>query len=34
MPSSSEEVKVDVWYNKSSVERYLVSSRVETLNIS
>lgn len=34
MPSGSEEVKVDVWYNKSSVEQYLVSSRVETLNIS
>lgn len=34
MPSSSEEVKVDVWYNKSAVEQYLVSSRVETLNIS
>lgn len=34
MPSGSEEVKVDVWYNKSAVERYLVSSRVETLNIS
>ena len=33
LPSGSEEVRVEVWYNVSSVEKYLVSSRVETLKI-
>lgn len=30
---TEQEVKVDIWYNVSSVEKYLVSSRVETLKI-
>lgn len=34
MPSSSEEVEVEIWYNVSSVEKYLISSRVETLKIA
>lgn len=33
LPSGSEEVRVEIWYQVSSVERYLVSSRVETLKI-
>lgn len=30
---TEQEVRVEIWYQVSSVERYLVSSRVETLKI-